>query len=266
MQKQRGFKVRDFRNKHFFVVDDLYLNGYAKLFPVTTSAVYLSLCRHANKAQTCFPAQKLLAEQHGINKRTVRRAIKTLIESNLVAVKKIRGKDGRWKRNNYYLLDREQWLKPKQIIKKGLAKKTRGHQSPMASPEDNNDTTRGHQSPIKDTHKKDTHILLRKEGKPSNEINLLIGLFKAVNPSYERLYSNKTQRGALERLVKKFGADEIQRAIGMLPETNAERYAPQITTPYQLEKKLGALLLFLKRREQEKDERRKEFVVVPGAE
>jgi len=37
------FEVRDFRNKHFLMVDDAYLNGYAKKLDVYATAVYLSL-------------------------------------------------------------------------------------------------------------------------------------------------------------------------------------------------------------------------------
>ena len=116
--------------------------------------------------------------------------------------------------------------------------------------------------------KKDKNIKNKsiKEGKPSDKINSLISAFKAVNPSYERLYPNKTQREALERLVKKFGVEKIQRAVEVLPKVIHKTYAPQITTPYQLEQKLGALLSFLKRERNEEDERKKEFVIVPGAE
>jgi len=149
----RPFKVRDFRKKGFFVIDDAYLNGYARFFPHSVTLVYLSLCRHADKEQSSFPAQELIAKQHNMNVRTVRRAIKALLEANIIAVKRERSKKGTWMRNTYYLLDKTEWLPPDKIT----PKKTRGHQCPMDKPEDISDQTRGHQSPIKDTHKKDTH-------------------------------------------------------------------------------------------------------------
>jgi len=90
-------------------------------------------------------------------------------------------------------------------------------------------------------------------GKPAgNQINLLIDLFKEVNPTYERLFGNKTQRGALERLVKKFGVEEIKKIIEILPLLNKQQYAPTITTPYQLEEKLGQIKAFIQKNNQVK--------------
>lgn len=73
-------------------------------------------------------------------------------------------------------------------------------------------------------------------------INPLIELFKEVNPSYERLYANKNQRAALERMIKKHGLEKVEKIIRFLPTSNAHKHAPKITTPYNLEAKLGDLL------------------------
>jgi hypothetical protein len=83
-------------------------------------------------------------------------------------------------------------------------------------------------------------------------IQPLLELFKEVNPSWERLYSNKTERAALTRLVEKYGADTIGKWTQALPKIIAQPYAPQITTPYQLERKLGQLMSFLQRKKSEK--------------
>jgi phage replication O-like protein O len=81
-------------------------------------------------------------------------------------------------------------------------------------------------------------------------INKFIAMFKNVNPSYELLFKNKTQRAAVERLVKKYGQEWVENLINRLPEIIKIPYAPQITTPYELEVKLGKLKVFL---EQEKN-------------
>lgn len=78
--------------------------------------------------------------------------------------------------------------------------------------------------------------------KAPDPINPLIELFKAVNPSYERLYANKNQRAALERMIKKMGIPELEAIIRFLPNSNAHKHAPKITTPYNLEAKLGDLI------------------------
>jgi len=89
-------------------------------------------------------------------------------------------------------------------------------------------------------------------------INSLIGKFKLVNPSYEKLFTNTTQRSALERLVNKYGAEKIERLIETLPQTNQIKYFPVICTPLELENKLGALLARLS---QEKNEQNKNKIL-----
>jgi len=151
--------IRDLRKKQFFQVDDEYLNGYAKHLGLAATGVYFSLCRHADKEQKCFPAQKLIAEELSISERTVRNAIKELIKFNIIQVKRGRRQDQTWLNNLYYLRDKSQWKKPEANNASG-------------EPEANDDRARGktqqeargthvpnkdiHES--KDTHTKDTHI------------------------------------------------------------------------------------------------------------
>ena len=78
------------------------------------------------------------------------------------------------------------------------------------------------------------------------EFNNLIFLFEPINPNFERIYSNKTQRSALERMVKKHGIEKVTKVIQALPEVINKPYSPRITTPYVLEQKLGDLIAFMK--------------------
>ena len=75
------------------------------------------------------------------------------------------------------------------------------------------------------------------------DLNELLSEFKIVNPSFERLFNNKTQRGALERLVKKYGFEKVSRMIKYAGQSNGQEFAPSITTPYELEAKLGKLII-----------------------
>lgn len=73
-------------------------------------------------------------------------------------------------------------------------------------------------------------------------INKLMEAFQHVNPSYERLFAQTPQRQALDRLVKKFGVEQLESMILFLPKVNASKYSGiSITTPYQLEGNLGKL-------------------------
>lgn len=91
-----------------------------------------------------------------------------------------------------------------------------------------------------------------KEASPSDagsEIGEIINLFKEVNPSYSMLFKNKTERGAVERLLAKMGREKLEATIAFATQASGMAYAPTITTPYQLEKKLGELVAFYKKQE-----------------
>lgn len=68
-----------------------------------------------------------------------------------------------------------------------------------------------------------------------------IEAFKDVNPSYKTLFPRSPQREAAWRLLQQFGFQQLSGMIAYLRHSNAARYAPTITTPVQLESKLGEL-------------------------
>lgn len=84
------------------------------------------------------------------------------------------------------------------------------------------------------------------------KVNDFLDLFKELNPSYERIFSNKTQRSALERLISKYGEEKVKGMIQFAVTIKNEQYAPTITTPYELEKKLGQLIMFYNKQKSKK--------------
>ncbi len=95
-------------------------------------------------------------------------------------------------------------------------------------------------------------VAKKKEIQVNDPINDLIKLFEPVNPNYERIFPNKSQREALARMVKKHGEDKICRSIKFAVDSYGKQYAPQITTPLQLEQKLGSLIAYAKSRSPDK--------------
>ena len=243
MEQQNLFKGRDRRKKGWFWLDNDYLNGWAKYFGAIGTAIYVSLCRHAdNETQKCFPAQSTIAEELGISERTVRTYLKHFEKYNLIAVEREKDfKTKKWLNNVYILIDKSEWIKPEAPVACG----TRGKQ--QQKPEATDDTSQRHQLPNKETHINKTN---NKEATPcvaGKEINDLIELFKGVNPNYEQLFKNKNQRGAVERMVAKFGYEKMKNGIEYLPKIVGIKYAPTITTPIQLETKMGDLIGFIKK-------------------
>lgn len=148
---EKTFKVRDLRKKEQFIIDDSYLNGYAKIFGPSGTAVYLSLCRRANKDQFCFPSEKTIAEDHNITDRTARTHIKRLVEAHILRIERERSKSGKWRHNVYYLLDKSEWKTPEEIISFGYRRKSK------TRPAENNDANQRKQIPLKESHGKDAN-------------------------------------------------------------------------------------------------------------
>lgn len=78
-------------------------------------------------------------------------------------------------------------------------------------------------------------------------INAFIELFKDLNPSYEQIFKNKTQRQAVERLLKKYGEEKVENMVEAAKNCLGKPYAPTITTPLLLEQKLGNLMAYYQR-------------------
>lgn len=79
-------------------------------------------------------------------------------------------------------------------------------------------------------------------------LNPIIKLFEGVNPSYDLLFKRPPQRAALERLLEKNGEEKLKQIIAVLPFSNKDQFAPTITTPIQLEEKLGQLLAWYQKK------------------
>ena len=249
MIQQTLFKIRDMRQKTQFKIDDAYLNGYARICGKDATIVYTSLCRHAEfNTQKAFPSQEKIGYEHGISVRTVRRGFKMLLDYNIILAEQVREK-GKFINYLYTLLDKSEWKK----IAEGQNSATANHR-----PQTVGRLAAYGVGPTKDnkeqriTNIKDNKDILATPLVVADNINSLIELFKEVNPTYKRLFADKSQRGALERLVKQFGQEKVKNMIDYLPKIFGKPYAPRITTPYILEKKLADLMAYIKSRSQEK--------------
>lgn len=94
--------------------------------------------------------------------------------------------------------------------------------------------------------KKEHTIDNNKRQYTKDNINSIIPFFEKVNPSYKRMFSNTNQRASLQRLVDQYGEERIKNLLLQLPSIIQRPYAPRITTPYELEAKMGQLIAFMK--------------------
>lgn len=87
----------------------------------------------------------------------------------------------------------------------------------------------------------------------------VIKAFEPVNPSVGRLYGMKAQRDASNRLIAQYSEEVLFPIIELLSTTNLMPFAPVITTPTQLEAKIGALQAFIAREESKLSEVKKKI-------
>lgn len=76
-------------------------------------------------------------------------------------------------------------------------------------------------------------------------INKVFNILYKINPTLN--YGNKTQRSAVERLLKKLGEEKALKSAEAAVAIYGKQYAPTITTPLQLENKISELVAFYKK-------------------
>lgn len=104
-KEESQFEIRDLRDKSKFVMDDKFLNGYARFVKVHAVGVYSSLCRHANKEQSSWPSIKTIDKELNIGRATVIRSIKRLEFWKIIKKERV----GKRCNNRYYLIDKKYW-------------------------------------------------------------------------------------------------------------------------------------------------------------
>ena len=183
----KSFKVRDRRNRGWFYLDNDYLNGYAKIFGPIGTGIYLSLCRHVDGGQKCFPSEKTMADELNIGERTVRKYLKQLEAWNLIVIEKTRSDQGKFLHNVYWLSDKTEWKK------KPSANGADGTES--AKPTAHDDRNHRHDMPHKDTHEKNTHI------KKTHLSDAGISAFDSFWESYPRKVAKGVAIKAWEKIL-----------------------------------------------------------------
>lgn len=216
-------EIRDNRDKEWFWLDNQYLNGYAKHLGMSCTVVYLSLCRFANNStQQCFPSMETIAEQNGVHRATVIRALKKLEEWGIIKIERSKKDDGTQANNVYTLLSKKGWKdKPSSTVQHGenrVAPSSNKCKSRVAQCNNNNTN-------INYTNNSNAEAL---------QVSEIIKLFEPININAKRWYGNTPQRKAVSDLIEEIGFDRLKQIVTILPKTNKINYIATITTPHQL--------------------------------
>ena len=233
-------------DKKYFTIIPNYVLNHSTLWD---REVYTQMKRITGEGGTCWASQKTLAKQCGISINRLKKSISYLVEHNWIkqiGKKSISTSGGTQEVNEYRIADL--WKKNIDFYEnKGIAQEDTPTKGVSREASGGVTTEVKGVSPSDD---KEEPNIIRTINNTSNvdvadkELVHLIGLFKGVNPSYRQMFGNKTQRACLTRLLKEHGSEKLGVIIGLLAETNKSQYAPVITTPYELENKLGTWLAF----------------------
>lgn len=93
----------------------------------------------------------------------------------------------------------------------------------------------------KDKNRSKNKKVPARSAQQEKEIADIIESFKDVNPTYKTLFSRSPQREAAWRLIEQFRYEPLLKMVAYLKQSNGRKYAPTITTPSQLESKMGEL-------------------------
>jgi hypothetical protein len=170
-------KVRDLRVKEKFIVDDNYLNGYARVCGIYATGVYMALCRHASKYQVAFPGIELIAKKLKISRSSVIRGITKLEEFNIIRVSRGKNTKGQQAVNTYALLDKSCW---KAIRVSPMDSENENPSLPQNKTESTTDINRVSEMDCKETQIKETQ--LRSKKPPLCPYSSIVDLYHEVLP------------------------------------------------------------------------------------
>ena len=98
---------------------------------------------------------------------------------------------------------------------------------------------------LKKTLIKETYVATQSVA-DSKEIAEAIDAFKTTGLNPEIKFGNTTQRKVAGELIKKYGLEKILNTIKYAASIANDQYAPTITTPLELQEKLGKLIKYNK--------------------
>lgn len=236
---------RDF----FTIAPNLVLNHST----ANDQALYYQMKRYAGEDGKCFATEKTLMRKLGIGKKAYDKSLAYLLEKGWITYIGMTGGKTRpiktysinniWKLNSEYYkkISAESTLFPKNEKDKSQKEKDKSQKQYKISAESNVE-----EEPVLSKNQEEEPVLAE-QSSASTKLNDFLYMFKEVNPSYKQLFKNTTQRGALERMLAEHGEEKVRWLLEALPKVAGQRYAPTITTPLQLENKLGDLLVFIKK-------------------
>lgn len=135
--------------------------------------------------------------------------------------------EGKWKGYEYVLVDKPSTENPSTDI-----------------PSTEKPSTYSKQDNSKQEYSKKDNSMQSNDCDPK-EVSEILNIFKKINPFTN--FGNKTQRSACNEMLKKYGFEELSKIAELAVNIQNKKFAPVITSPYQLKIKFGELASFIKK-------------------
>ncbi len=246
---EKKYEIRDMRERGKFLVDDVFIDVYAKILGTNTFGVYCSLCRHSDRNQRSFPMQSTVAKELRLSRKSINEAIGLLEYFNII--KKIRV--GKGCANIYDLQDKKVWRKDwAVIVQESTSVVTPRYIRDVTSRYLRCNLTLPLMSPQVTCNSKGTQLREHNEGFKDTKVSLLqnsnsdlesktkedniilrdtIGYFEKLFPlEFPAIFAIQTKRDSVKKLVDIYGKDHILKMIDQYIKRRLEKFIPQTNT------------------------------------
>ena len=231
--------------KYFTIIPNYILNHSS----ANDQALYLQMKRLANDNETCYASDKYFMDKLSIGRKAIKKSIQYLLNHKWIkfdGFREANTKGGKQNVKTYKIVDL--WKLNIKHYQKGVSERI-----PLTKNKGVLERAQGGvQKSTKGCLKEHQRRTVTKNNKNvlqtkvcDNKINILLKEFESVNPTIN--YGNKTQRKTLQELLDKFGYEKLLSIIKFAVSVQGKTYTPTITTPIQLKNKLGDLIVYYKK-------------------
>jgi hypothetical protein len=221
---------------YFTIVPNYVLDNSSAV----VQALYAQIKRLAGDRGTTKCSRDFLCRKLNITKPTLLKTIKYLLDHNWIyeaEIQKVQTAGGKQKMKSYGIVDL--WGRNFEFYDKGGKKET-----PPFNQKGVKNNLKGGK---KETHKEEpveeelvtTDI---PDGISGKELNELIDLFEPLNPFFQDLFKNKTEREALRHIAEKLTTEKTRQLLMILPDVCSRPFFPKITKPTELKRDLGKII------------------------
>jgi len=221
-------------------------------------SLYWQMKRYSGENGTCFATQETVMKKMGIGRKAYNKSLKYLLDKGWIKFMGMSAGKTRpintysitdiWKLNilNYEKIENLTLKIPtKRAVssKKIQAERTRDTGQKNSKIQAERHSIR---RTLKEEHIKKKQRVRAVENIFAEPIHKIFDIFyQNLNPTIS--WGNKTSRKAAQELIDKLGEEKAIRSAEYAVSVQGKKYAPTITTPYQLKEKLAELVIYYKK-------------------